>query len=293
MTDSPADLLAALRVDIDRIDAAMHELLIERGGIIDRLIAVKARQGGGSAFRPDREAAMMRRLVERHRGALPLDTVEGIWRVIIATFTFVQAGYAVHADTSANGDAVRDSARFHFGFTVPLVRHGNGRPGFPSAGAHAVIQAVAAAEGDLGLVPVDARPSGAPWWHRLGSDDAPKVIARLPFVERADHPAGLPVFIIARPGAATPVRDVVLYAVSAVIDDPDEADAPPWRGFPDFDALGAIVLGSGGNEVGQARLVSVDGSAAERFAERLAAHDPHLTVREVGSHAARFSLPTA
>jgi len=39
----------------------MHELLMERGRIIDRLIAIKARQGGGSAFRPAREAAMMRR----------------------------------------------------------------------------------------------------------------------------------------------------------------------------------------------------------------------------------------
>ena len=34
---------------------------------------------------------MMRRLAERHEGLLPLDTVEGIWRVIIATFTYVQA----------------------------------------------------------------------------------------------------------------------------------------------------------------------------------------------------------
>ena len=30
---------------------------------------------------------MMRRLVQRHRGILPLDTVESIWRVIISTFT--------------------------------------------------------------------------------------------------------------------------------------------------------------------------------------------------------------
>ena len=32
--------LAELRVEIDRIDEKMHELLIERGEIIDRLIAV-------------------------------------------------------------------------------------------------------------------------------------------------------------------------------------------------------------------------------------------------------------
>src|SRR5947209_17596899 len=82
--------LAGLRQEIDRIDLELHRSLMQRGEIIDRLIAVKARQGGGSAFRPGREAEMMRRLVERHRGLLPLDTVEGIWRIIISTFTFVQ-----------------------------------------------------------------------------------------------------------------------------------------------------------------------------------------------------------
>ena len=38
--------LAALRAEIDRIDAQMHALLIERGAIIDRLIAAK----GGAAL---------------------------------------------------------------------------------------------------------------------------------------------------------------------------------------------------------------------------------------------------
>ena len=79
----PIETLADLRVEIDRIDASMHALLMERGRIIDRLIAIKARQGGGSAFRPAREASMMRALAERHKGLLPLDTVEGIWRIII------------------------------------------------------------------------------------------------------------------------------------------------------------------------------------------------------------------
>src|ERR1700748_3748168 len=115
--------LADLRRDIDRIDAAMHALLIERGEIIERLIAVKSSQESGSAFRPAREADMMRRLVKRHRGNLPLDTAESIWRVIISTFTFVQSPFAVHADLSAGDAMMRDSARFHFGFTVPFVPH--------------------------------------------------------------------------------------------------------------------------------------------------------------------------
>ena len=47
--------LADLRREIDRIDADMHALLIERGEIIDRLIAVKKTEETGSAFRPARE----------------------------------------------------------------------------------------------------------------------------------------------------------------------------------------------------------------------------------------------
>src|SRR5262249_56927616 len=67
--------LAELRKEIDTIDESVHRLLMQRGDIIDRLIQVKQTQEVGSAFRPAREADMMRRLVERHRGILPLDTV--------------------------------------------------------------------------------------------------------------------------------------------------------------------------------------------------------------------------
>jgi chorismate mutase len=50
-SDTPS--LGELRKDIDRIDEELHRLLMERGEIIDRLIAVKATQETGSAFRPD------------------------------------------------------------------------------------------------------------------------------------------------------------------------------------------------------------------------------------------------
>ena len=115
--------LEVLRQEIDSIDEQVHRLLMARGDIIDRLIQVKQTQEVGSAFRPAREAAMMRRLVERHRGILPIDTIESIWRVIISTFTYVQAPFSVHADVSIGEFAMRDSARFHFGFVVPYVSH--------------------------------------------------------------------------------------------------------------------------------------------------------------------------
>jgi chorismate mutase len=200
-----APSLADLRKEIDRIDEAMHQLLIERGTIIDRLISVKRSQDTGtSAFRPAREAEMMRRLVKRHKGRLPLDTVESIWRVIISTFTYVQAPFSVHADLSAGDALMRDSARFHFGFTVPFVAH---------MGAAAVVAAVSASKGDLGLVPAFDIASAGPWWSALEFDAAPKIIARLPFVERSDHPAALPVFVISRVAADAMATEAPVWSV--------------------------------------------------------------------------------
>lgn len=195
--------LPVLRAEIDRIDEAMHRLLMERGEIIGKLIEAKRTSETGSAFRPAREADMMRRLVERHRGILPLDTAESILRVIIATFTYIQAPYRVHADLSAGEPAMRDSVRFHFGFTVPFDGH---------MGAAGVIAALDAAPGDLGLIPATAT-SGGSWWRALEPPDAPKIIARLPFIERADHPAGLPVFALARPHPDAVVHEATVWSM--------------------------------------------------------------------------------
>jgi len=243
------ETLADLRVDIDRIDASMHELLMERGRIIDRLIAIKARQGGGSAFRPAREAAMMRALVERHRGLLPLDTVEGIWRIIISTFTFVQANYSVHVDMSRGDSPMRDSARFHFGFTVPCL------------------------DGGVGA-----------WWNRLCPAFAPKIIARLPLVERPDHPAGMPVFVIAKPLAEGAARDIVIESVSL----------DRWRGaYPAaLGALGGEIIGNAADGMGLSLLTARPGglepSAVIGALRDAGAGD--LRIAEVGAHAARFDF---
>ncbi|MGJ5069810.1 chorismate mutase [Bradyrhizobium oligotrophicum] len=194
--------LADLRKEIDAIDEQVHQLLMNRADIIDRLIKVKKTQEVGSAFRPAREADMMRRLVQRHRGILPLDTVEGIWRVIVSTFTYVQAPFSVHADVSVGESAMRDSARFHFGFVVPYVPHFS---------AQAAVEAVARSKGDLALV---STTSGhTPWWITLEPVGAPKIIARMPFIERADHPAALPVFAVSRVADDALVLEVETWSI--------------------------------------------------------------------------------
>ena len=278
------ETLADLRVEIDCIDSELHELLIKRGEIIHRLIEAKARQGGGSAFRPGREADMMRGLVARHRGLLPLDTVESIWRIIISTFTYVQSPYGVHADVSVGDAAMRDCCRFHFGFTVPYVAH---------QGAASVIEAVANSTGDLGLVRVEtdseAELAAGPWWLPLAEPRAPKIIARLPFVERPDHPAGMPLFVIAQPLAEAAVRDVCLYAVSV----------EGWQGRTParLDAIDADIVSLAPDGAKASLLVAADGAVSlQQLRNALAGAGAGAIapqIAEIGGHAARFDASEA
>ena len=68
-------------------------------------------------------------------------------------------------------------------------------------------------KGDLGLVPAFAVPAAGAWWSALEFDAAPKIIARLPFVERADHPAALPVFVVSRVADDAMATDAAVWSV--------------------------------------------------------------------------------
>jgi chorismate mutase len=204
--------LQELRKEIDAIDEQVHRLLMARGDIIDRLIQVKQTQEVGSAFRPAREASMMRGLVQRHRGILPLDTIESIWRVIISTFTYVQAPFSVQAD------------------------------------------------------------------------GAPKIIARCPFLERADHPAALPVFVISRVADDAMVTEVQMWSVrvSGWNADIARAVAP----------LAEIVAVPDTAFDGAALLVSDAGTGFAKIKKALI--QAGASVRSsalVGSHATRYTVP--
>ncbi len=276
MPQSPRPL-ARLRQEIDRIDTAMHALLVERGEVVGEVIAAKKAAGDqGSAFRPDREAELMRSIVLRDAGRWPLDTPENIWRVLLATSTYTQVPYRVHADLSGDAIAMRESMRFHFGFTVPLV---------PMADATAVIAAVGVSRGDLGMFHIAQSAHLGAWWKGLEAENAPKIIARLPFAERADHPASLPVFVIARPQKEGLARETLIASLHA----------ERWRRDADaaLIALGAERIAGAGDAVGAKALIAHPVTVAPeavRTALEQAGCAP-MRYTEIGCHAARFVLP--
>lgn len=186
---APSSALDALRQRIDSIDAELHRLLMERVRVIDGIVAAKRASGADTVmFRPDREADMMRRLVERHSGTLPLTTVEHIWREIITSCTRLQGDFAVHLDGGADVADMRDLARYYFGFSVEMESPGD---------AADVVGTVAASHSDLGIISLAERAE-VPWWRGLGVDGA-QIIARLPFFVAHDRPADLDAVVISRP----------------------------------------------------------------------------------------------
>lgn len=229
MTDDGADktqALTELRDRIDTIDAEMHRLLMERGTVIDALIEAKGTSQGGAAYRPAREADMMRRMLARHTGRMPRTTVEHIWREIITNFTNLQAPFDVTADVSSDAGAMRDLVRFMFGFSVAMV---------PVEGVEAVIARVAAS-GGIGVIP---QSTTGRWWRSMTPPDAPKLMAVLPFIRIPDRPADLPAFVLAPPLADPSEPELRIYAV--------RGDAPPARDT-DTAVLATVSAGREGHD---------------------------------------------
>ena len=200
------DPLTGIRQRIDQIDARIHALLMERGGEIEALVRAKGGVEAGTAFRPGREAAIVRRLVLHHQGRLPLPMVEHVWRQILATFTAIQSPFAVAmaaGGTAAETASIRDMVRFQFGFSVPVTLCGDA--------AQAVARCAADALPTLAVVPHASR--GA-WWGVLDASAGPAVIARMPFVEGADHPLREAAYVIAPTSPDGEVYDRLVVRVA-------------------------------------------------------------------------------
>jgi chorismate mutase-like protein len=166
------DSLADLRRQIDDIDAAIHDLLMKRTEVAQRIGAVK---GEDSVYmRPGREAVVLRRLIARHKGALPGALIVRIWREIFAAVTALQGPLAVAVYAPEGSFGYRNLARDHYGWRTPITAYRS---------AAQVLEAVSDGRATVGVLPVPVEDGVDPWWRNLARDgDAvPRVVARLPF----------------------------------------------------------------------------------------------------------------
>ncbi|MEX1110074.1 MAG: chorismate mutase [Dongiaceae bacterium] len=174
-----SESLDDLRRRIDTIDDALHDLLIERAAIGRRIGTVKgAARNGGAAWRPGREAQVLRRLAARHRGPLPKAALVRIWREMMTAFLRLQGGFAVAVQAGPDDGACREVARDHFGSLTAIRSHETSMQ---------VLREVGEGRAAIGVLPLPQQDDTQPWWPMLLASDAdlPRVIARLPFVPGA------------------------------------------------------------------------------------------------------------
>jgi len=166
--------LDELRARIDEIDASVHDLLRRRIAVVQEIGALKG-DTGGHPLRPAREAAILRGLAARHEGALPTVALLRIWREIVAACCAVQAPFSIAVEVPPDGiegASCWDTARDHFGASVPLIRHGT---------AAAVIRAVREGKAAVGIVAFANERDRSPWWHQLAvGKHSLRLTARLP-----------------------------------------------------------------------------------------------------------------
>ncbi len=174
--DANQTALAALRREIDGVDEALHDLLMRRSALVARVSAAK--RGGttmANIMFPAREAAILRRLLTRHREPPSAAVIGRLWREIISAAVRRQMPLAVAVAAPAHGFASWDLARDHFGSATPLV---------PYRAAARVLAEVRRQKGLVGVLPLPRGREAAPWWPGLARGGV-RVFARLPFCDRA------------------------------------------------------------------------------------------------------------
>ncbi len=172
-TADPA--LQALRAEIDALDDAMHDLLMRRAAVVARMAASRAKTGGGSPLRPGREAAVLRRLLGRHSGALSRGAVVRIWRHIFMAHTAIQGIFTAAIAAPGEAAPAMPLAQEHFGSATPLNIY---------ASPAQALAAVSAGKASVAVLPAPAAEGDGAWWQNL---EAPRlaVVARLPFLADA------------------------------------------------------------------------------------------------------------
>ncbi|HIJ62228.1 MAG TPA: chorismate mutase [Rhodospirillaceae bacterium] len=165
--------LDKLRREIDAIDDAMHDLLLQRCEVAERIGAIKG-QAGVAPLAPGREAEILRRLLARHQGRFPKATLVRLWREMIGGMVAVQAPLTVGVFMPDRGLGYLELARDHYGSYTPMM---------PLRSAGQVVRAVAEGSATVGIMPMPDREDAEGWWISLmgESGDLPKIISRLPF----------------------------------------------------------------------------------------------------------------
>jgi chorismate mutase/prephenate dehydratase len=237
--------LATLRACLDDIDDKIHNLLMDRARVVEQV----ARSGKAAAFRPGREAEILRRLLGRHEGGLPPRTLVRMWREMLAGTTAMQTPVRIALYDPTPDRVLTAIAREHFGALTPVDTRASADAALAEVGAGAATMAVLPFPGD-----------GAAWWPALtAARPRLHIVARLPFW--ADRPPGVPdadALVVAStpPDVSARDRSFIAFAQS-----PDRARLA-GAGLTALAIHGLVAEVDGLVRDGDPRLATIDGGKA-------------------------------
>jgi len=215
---SPAFDLKNVRREIDLIDDAIQDLLMKRAELVVKVAEAKARAASAAgqssfiAFRPDREADVLRRLASRQTGPLPLRVVFRLFREIIAAMTRIQGPFRVDVFGADNTLAYWDLARNYYGSSTPMDLHDNAREVLRRADQDPSV---------VGILPEPGNYEGGDWWTALamsGPHGGARVVARLPFLDIGRDDAAPTALVVTQAVYEPTGDDTSLLVVSASSD---------------------------------------------------------------------------
>lgn len=256
----PPRSLKTLRRQIDETDTQLHDLLMRRAALVAE-VGVAKQEEHARVEVPVREAEILRRLLGRHSGKLPLGALVRLWRELMGAAIVMQADFSVAVAVPEADPGIWDLARDHYGSQVPMTAYRS--PG-------EVLRALAELRHDSGVIAVPAGDGDDAWWRALagGAGDGPRINARLPFAGRGNARGTHDAFVVGR--AANGVGDRTLF----MLEMSGEASRDSLITVLSQGDVAAVVVQQVRGKDGSVALIDVDAP--------LAADDPRLATLLAG-----------
>ena len=148
---SESDPLAEIRQRIDEIDESLQALVSERASCAAKVAEVKQQLGEtGHFYRPEREAQVLRAVMERNTGPLSNESIAGIFREIMAACLALEQPLKI-AFLGPEGTYTHAAACKHFGNLIEPYSVSN---------IEEVFRLVEAEGANFGVVPVENSTEG-------------------------------------------------------------------------------------------------------------------------------------
>lgn len=149
---SEKEQLLKIREQIDAIDAQIQALISQRARLAKEVAQIKTQGGQVEAvfYRPEREAQVLRRVIERNDGSLPAQDMARLFREIMSACLALEQPQRV-AYLGPEGS---------YSHAAVLKQFGSFAHPYAVSSIEAVFRAVEAREADYGMVPVENSTEG-------------------------------------------------------------------------------------------------------------------------------------